>query len=76
MTHLGAQRYIDFEHVQHAETGEEHNINTANNIIVATYLVYVLISVSLTIWVARTLYKRGAFSWSTPFTATPNWPTP
>jgi hypothetical protein len=35
-------------------------MNTANNIIVATYLVYVLISVSLTIWVARTLYKRGA----------------
>jgi hypothetical protein len=35
-------------------------MGTANNIIVATYLVYVLISVSLTIWVARTLYKRGA----------------
>jgi hypothetical protein len=34
-------------------------MNTANNIIVTTYLVYVLISVSLTIWVARTLYKRG-----------------
>ena len=31
-----------------------------NNIIVVTYLVYLLISVSLTIWVARTLYKRGA----------------
>jgi hypothetical protein len=57
---LGSQRYIDFEHVQHIEKGEEHNMNTANNIIVATYLVYVLISVSLTIWVARTLYKRGA----------------
>ena len=39
--------------------GEEQIMNTANNIIVATYLVYVLISVSLTIWVARTLYKRG-----------------
>ena len=35
-------------------------MQTANNIIVATYLAYVLISVSLTIWVARTLYKRGA----------------
>jgi len=34
-------------------------MTTANNIIVTTYLVYVLISVSLTIWVARTLYKRG-----------------
>ena len=32
----------------------------ANNIIVVTYLVYVLISVNVTIWVARTLYKRGA----------------
>ncbi len=31
-----------------------------NNIIVITYLVYLLISVSLTIWVARTLHKRGA----------------
>ncbi len=35
-------------------------METANNIIVATYVLYVLISVSLTIWVARTLYKRGA----------------
>ena len=35
-------------------------MGTANNIIVTTYLVYVVISVSLTIWVARTLYKRGA----------------
>jgi hypothetical protein len=34
-------------------------MNTANNIIVATYLTYIFISVSLTIWVARTLYKRG-----------------
>ncbi|HET6175874.1 MAG TPA: hypothetical protein VFE61_03005 [Candidatus Sulfotelmatobacter sp.] len=34
-------------------------MNTANNIIVVTYLTYLLISVSLTIWVARTLYKRG-----------------
>ena len=33
---------------------------TANNIIVVTYLTYILISVTLTIWVARTLYKRGA----------------
>lgn len=29
-------------------------------IIVVSYLVYVLISVTLTIWVARTLHKRGA----------------
>ncbi len=33
---------------------------TANNIIVVTYLTYILISVTLTIWVARTLYKRGS----------------
>jgi len=31
----------------------------ANTIIVVTYLVYLLISVNVTIWVARTLYKRG-----------------
>jgi hypothetical protein len=35
-------------------------METANNIIVITYLTYVAISVTLTIWVARTLYKRGA----------------
>ncbi len=34
-------------------------MGTANNIVVATYLVYLMISVALTIWVARTLYKRG-----------------
>lgn len=32
----------------------------ANNIIVVAYSVYLLISVTLTIWVARTLHKRGA----------------
>jgi hypothetical protein len=31
-----------------------------NNLIVVSYGVYLLISVALTIWVARTLYKRGA----------------
>jgi len=31
-----------------------------NDIIVVTYLVYLLISVALTIWVARTLHSRGA----------------
>jgi hypothetical protein len=34
-------------------------METANTIIVVTYLSYLFISVSLTIWVARTLYKRG-----------------
>jgi hypothetical protein len=33
---------------------------SANNMIVATYLIYLLISVNLTIWVARTLYRRGS----------------
>jgi hypothetical protein len=28
--------------------------------IVVSYLVYLLISVTLTVWVARTLHKRGA----------------
>jgi len=40
--------------------GEEDYMPTANNIIVLTYLVYLFISVCLTIWVARTLYKRGS----------------
>lgn len=35
-------------------------MQSANNIIVVTYIIYVVISVALTIWVARTLYKRGA----------------
>jgi hypothetical protein len=30
-----------------------------NNIIVIAYLVYLLISVAITVWVARTLYRRG-----------------
>src|SRR5271170_6203962 len=32
----------------------------ANNLIVVTYVIYLLISVALTVWVARTLYMRGA----------------
>ena len=35
-------------------------MTSANNIIVATYLTYLFISVAITIWVARTLHKRGA----------------
>jgi len=33
---------------------------TANSIIVTTYLIYLFISVAVTIWVASTLHKRGA----------------
>ena len=32
----------------------------ANAVIVTTYIVYLLISIAVTIWVAHTLYKRGA----------------
>lgn len=32
----------------------------ANAVIVATYIVYLLISIAVTIWVAHTLHKRGA----------------
>ena len=32
----------------------------SENTIVVTYAVYLLISINLTIWVARTLHKRGA----------------
>lgn len=32
----------------------------SENIIVVTYAVYLVISINLTIWVARTLHKRGA----------------
>ena|SRR5436305_2170912 len=34
-------------------------MQTANQIIVLTYLLYLALSIALTIWVARTLYKRG-----------------
>src|SRR5579864_4619962 len=40
--------------------GRKNMGTSANNMIVATYLIYLLISVNLTIWVARTLYRRGA----------------
>src|SRR5262252_5950988 len=36
------------------------DIMNETTIIVAAYIVYLLISVNLTIWVARTLHKRGA----------------
>jgi hypothetical protein len=32
----------------------------ANETVVATYLVYLLLSIALTVWVARTLHRRGA----------------
>ncbi len=50
-------------------------MNTANNIIVVTYLTYLFISVSLTIWVARTLYKRGGIFLVDAFHGNANWPT-
>jgi hypothetical protein len=35
-------------------------MHTNDTTIVVSYLVYLLISVTLTVWVARTLHKRGA----------------
>ena len=35
-------------------------MHSSETTIVVTYLVYLLVSVTLTIWVARTLHKRGA----------------
>jgi len=53
--------YLVFEHVQ--TRGERKMVpqaNTANDTIVVTYLVYLFLSIGLTVWVARTLHKRGA----------------
>jgi hypothetical protein len=38
----------------------EGHMSTANNTIVMTYLAYLCLSIALTVWVARTLHKRGA----------------
>jgi len=38
----------------------EVNVMPEPMMIVAAYIIYLLISVNLTIWVARTLHKRGA----------------
>src|ERR1041385_4360550 len=35
-------------------------MHTNDTTIIVSYLVYLLISVTLTVWVARTLHKRGA----------------
>jgi len=52
--------YVVVERVQNTRIREETMPEQANSTIVSTYLVYLLISVTLTVWVARTLYKRGA----------------
>jgi hypothetical protein len=47
--------------VEHVQVSWRLNMEAhGNDLIVVTYVVYLLISVALTIWVARTLYKRGA----------------
>jgi hypothetical protein len=51
--------YCCFEHVQLILEAEIMHINNDTTIVVS-YLVYLLISVTLTVWVARTLHKRGA----------------
>jgi hypothetical protein len=40
--------------------GEDNMPAQANTVIVTTYIVYLLISIAVTIWVAHTLHKRGA----------------
>jgi hypothetical protein len=37
----------------------EHSMYNNDTTIVVSYLVYLLISITLTVWVARTLHKRG-----------------
>src|SRR5437660_4229738 len=56
------QGYSYFEHVQILNThSKEPKLMYSNETtIVVSYLVYLLISVTLTVWVARTLHKRGA----------------
>jgi hypothetical protein len=39
---------------------EERPMYSNDTTIVVSYLIYLLISVTLTVWVARTLHKRGA----------------
>src|SRR5258708_21014706 len=51
--------YRCFEHVQFNLWKERHMYNNDTTIVVS-YLIYLLISVTLTVWVARTLHKRGA----------------
>src|SRR4051812_8662576 len=53
------QAYSVFEHVQNTFRRSKHMYNTDTTIVVS-YLVYLLISITLTVWVARTLHKRGA----------------
>jgi hypothetical protein len=53
----GFEDYSLFEPVQIADWGFKQMYETT---IVVTYIVYLLISINLTIWVARTLHKRGA----------------
>src|SRR5262249_23199559 len=51
--------YGCFEHVQ-IPKGSLITMYSKETTIVVTYLIYLLISVALTVWVARTLHKRGA----------------
>jgi len=37
------------------------------NYVVGTYVLYLVISVALTVWVARTRTRTDGSSWSTPF---------
>jgi hypothetical protein len=39
---------------------EERPVHNKETTIVVSYLIYLVVSVTLTVWVARTLHKRGA----------------
>jgi hypothetical protein len=52
--------YCVFEHVQVCNGRSRKIMHSTDTPIVVSYIVYLLISVTLTIWVARTLHKRGA----------------
>ena len=45
-------------------------------IIVSAYLIYLLISINLTIWVRAHCKSAARSSWWTLFTATPSWQLP
>jgi hypothetical protein len=56
----GFQAYRCFEHVQLSLRRDWNMYINNDTTIVVSYVVYLLISVTLTVWVARTLHKRGA----------------
>jgi hypothetical protein len=56
LDHTQSLGYLGIEHVQL----NPEEIMDPKNIIVWSYMIYLAVSITLTIWVARTLHKRGA----------------